>query len=86
MGGLRAWAACADVNNQEALYTQATMPSDILPLTEAQLQNLTETVPEVFTGRQVTDNYNIVTMNRVRLSRTRRWRRSALLGSLRVCV
>ena len=56
----------ADINNQEALYTQATMPSDILPLTEEQLQNLTSNVPEVFTGRQVTDNYNIVTLNRVR--------------------
>ena len=55
----------SDVNNQEAIFTQATMPSDILPLTEAQLASLTGNATDVFQGRQVTENYNIVTVNSV---------------------
>jgi hypothetical protein len=42
------------------------MPSQVLPLSAEQLRTLTEAAPAVFQGRQETDNYNIVTVDRVR--------------------
>ena len=51
------------MNNQYALYSQATMPSDISPMTQAELDALTAAAPSVFKGRQVLANYNVVSVS-----------------------
>jgi len=54
------------INGQTPVYSQSTMPSDILTMTQEQLDELTNFYPAVFKRNVAKENYNIISFDHVR--------------------